>query len=293
MMVERPFFSIVIPTYERPSQLSDCLASLARLDYPRERFEVVVVNDGGKQPLDALVGAFRHRLNLKLLGQSNAGPAAARNAGAAQAAGEYLAFTDDDCLPEPLWLRALADRYVETPDCLCGGRTLNALHDNLPSATSQTIIDVVYAHFNREHGEARFFASNNIAVPAARFRALGGFDVSFKTSEDREFCDRWLRHGLRMVYVPEAVVRHAHALTPRTLWRQHFGYGRGAFRFHRLRQKHGAGRFKPDPEFYWKLLSQPFSQARGRRALTLAALMLWSQAANTAGFIYEGMKNRE
>jgi GT2 family glycosyltransferase len=53
--------------------------------------------------------------------------------------------------------------------------------------------------------------------------------LPYAAGEDREFCDRWLRHGYRMAYVPKATVYHAHELTFCTFWRQHFGYGRGAF----------------------------------------------------------------
>src|SRR5919109_3753697 len=49
----------------------------------------------------------------------------------------------------------------------------------------------------------------------------GGFDTTFRTSEDRDLCDRWLHHAYRMIYAPEVIVSHAHPLTLRTFWRQH------------------------------------------------------------------------
>jgi glycosyltransferase involved in cell wall biosynthesis len=288
-----PRFSIVVPTYERPAQLASCLAALARLDYPRDRFEVVVVDDGSAEPLGGVVARFGGALDLKLCAQRNAGPAAARNFGAARADGEFLAFTDDDCEPDPAWLRAFASAFARTPGRIVGGRTLNALPQNPYAETSQTIIEVVYEHFNADPGDARFFASNNFAVPAARFRELGGFDESFRTSEDREICDRWLSKGLRLAYAPEAVVRHAHALTLRTLWRQHFGYGRGAWCFHAARSARGHAPFKPDSDFYLKLLRAPLSRPGSVRAARLAALLLWTQLANTAGFLYQRRRSRK
>jgi glycosyltransferase involved in cell wall biosynthesis len=287
VMHDLPFFSIIIPTYERPAQLGACLQSLARLDYPFERFEVVVVDDGGSRSLESVVEKFGGRLDVRLLAQKNTGPAGARNFGAAHARGEFLAFTDDDCAPDANWLRALASCFSKTPGHLVGGRTLNALSLNPYSATSQLIIEVVYAHFNADPEDARFFASNNFALSAKRFREMRGFNKSFTTSEDREFCDRWLARGFRLTYAPEAAVYHAHDLTLRTLWRQHFAYGQGALRFHHARSANGQGRFKPDFVFYSKLLHASASGSRKSRAIQLTALLFWSQLANAAGFFYE------
>jgi GT2 family glycosyltransferase len=151
---------------------------------------------------------------------------------------------------------------------------------------------VVYAHFNADPDDARFFASNNFAVSAERFCLMRGFNESFKTSEDREICARWRARGWRLSYAPEAIVKHAHDLTLRALWRQHFGYGRGARRFHSALAVTEGGRFKPDLGFYMKLLRSSTSHARKARAAQLTALLLWSQVANAAGFFYEKYQSR-
>lgn len=288
MSSELPDFSVVVPTYERPAQLDACLEALARLDYPRERFEVLVVDDGSARSPHDVIERFGGALDVRLLTQpSNAGPAAARNLGARRARGEFLAFTDDDCEPEPAWLRAFAKRFAEEPARVVGGRTVNALDRNPYSETSQLIIEVVYEHFNLDDDEARFFASNNFAVNAASFRDAGGFDEAFRTSEDREFCARWRSRGLGLTYEPGAVVRHSHHLTLGSLWRQHFGYGRGALRFHRAREAAGDRPFKPDTDFYTKLLRASLARAPTGKAARLTSLLLWSQLANAAGFFYE------
>lgn len=287
MMSDLPFFSVIVPTYERPEQLATCLQSLARLDYPPEQFEVIVVDDGSTHSPERVVGGFRGQLDVRLLTQKNTGPAGARNLGASHARGEFLAFTDDDCTPSAGWLRAFASHFAEAPGRLAGGRTLNALASNPYSETSQIIIEVVYAHYNVEANDARFFASNNFAVAAGCFRELKGFNESFTTSEDREFCDRWLNRGFGMTYVPEATIHHAHDLTLTSLWRQHFNYGRGALRFHRARFDDGRGSFKPELHFYLKLFRASASRARKTRAVQFISLMFWAQLANVAGFFYE------
>ncbi len=288
MTARQPYVSIVVPTFNRPRQLANCLAALARLDYPRDRFEVIVVDDGSRRSPAPALAPWRDRLDLTLLTQANGGPALARNRGAARARGEVLAFTDDDCAPAPDWLRALAARFAATPTHAVGGRTLNALATNPYSGTSQAIMEVVHAHYNA--GPPRFFASNNLAVPIAGFRAIGGFDGSFRTAEDRDFCDRWLHHGLRMSYAPDAVVHHAHRLTLSGLWWQHFGYGRGAFRFHLARARRGAGGLRIELGFYRRLFGHLFRLAPDRRALALAALLAVALAANTAGVFWEATR---
>jgi GT2 family glycosyltransferase len=287
MSRELPRFSVVVPTFERPAQLAKCVESLARLDYPRERFEVLIVDDGSERAPREVVERFDGALDVRLLEQENRGPAAARNLGARHARGEFLAFTDDDCEPEPAWLRAFASRFAEESARVVGGRTTNALDSNPYSETSQLIIEVVYEHFNRDSSEARFFASNNFAVHAESFRAVGGFDEAFRTSEDREFCARWRSRGLGLAYEPCASVRHSHDLTLGSLWRQHFGYGRGALRFHRARATAGDRPFKPDTDFYARLLRASLARAPIGKAAQLTSLLLWSQLANAAGFFYE------
>src|SRR5436309_2951814 len=133
----QPFFSIIIPTEARPKQLAACLESICCLEYPDDRFEVLVVDDGSATPPETVVASFRDKIDVTLLTQPHAGPAAARNAGAQRARGTFLAFTDDDCMPKVDWLERFAARLVKTPDHLIGGRTLNALPDNPYSTASQ------------------------------------------------------------------------------------------------------------------------------------------------------------
>ena len=226
-MTDRVF--IIVPTYNRPVQLGvpDGVA--------RQTIRAPPKWSGRRRstpPIDKIAHPFAERLTSPSWQRRVPSGGAAH---AAHAHGRYLLLSDDDCVPALGWLRALETRADAFSGALLGGRTLNGLPDNLYSAVSQMVIEVVYAHYNADPDHARFFASNNLAAPADRFRALGGFDPDFSTAEDRDLCERWLAHGGRLVYAADAVVRHAHALTLGGLWRQHFAYGRGARRFHRTR----------------------------------------------------------
>jgi glycosyltransferase involved in cell wall biosynthesis len=290
MTQSQPFFSVIIPTYGRPKPLTNCLQTLAQQDYPRDRFEVIVVDDGSDLPLDEVIAHFKDQLDLVLLRQKNAGPATARNHGAAYAKGEYLAFTDDDCAPHPDWLRALAAQFVKTPHGMVGGRVINALSHNLYTTASQQLISYLYDYYNLPVDQAYFIASNNMAIPAKKFRVLNGFDPSFPLAagEDRDFCDRWRHRDFQIVYAPQAILLHHHAMTWRTFWRQHFNYGRGAFRFHQKCSQRAQQAIKVEPlSFYLGILRYPFLQAWSLSALPCAAILFLSQVANAAGFFWE------
>lgn len=329
-----PTFTIVIATRDRPERLVTCLRALAELDYEPSGFEVIVVDDGSRRPPRDVIAACGDkaagngagelpaptRLDVRLLVQPHAGPAAARNRGAAEARGRYLAFTDDDCMPAIDWLRVLERHFAPAPRALIGGRTVNGIPANPYSTASQLLIDYLHRYYNADADEARFLTSSNLAVAAQTFRDLGGFDSRFPraAAEDRELTDRARSFGHRVLYAPEAVVHHAHRLTLRTFWLQHFEYGRGACRFHRVRSPKGLRAIRPEPlAFYRGLLQEPlrertsldreavtggewasgdaFEEGEGpvalrgvgsAEALRLGALLALSQVANAAGFAW-------
>jgi GT2 family glycosyltransferase len=285
-------FSVVVPTYERPALVARCLDALARQNFPREQFEVIVVDDGAARPLAEILPPVPDGLAPVIMRIANAGAGAARNAGAARARGRYLAFTDDDCRPSPDWLRMLDARLQVAPAHLIGGRTVNGLPSNHWATTSQAIVGMAYAFYNADPAAPRFFASNNIAVPADVFAAVGGFraDGFRVASEDRELCDRWRHAGQRLAYEPRAVVEHAHALGFAGFCRQHFRYGRGAMRYHQARAARRSGRFRDDLPFYLhlpRLLRIATRElAPGAVAHVVPRLLLW-QLCNAAGYAYE------
>jgi glycosyltransferase involved in cell wall biosynthesis len=287
----QPFFSIIIPTYARPERLAACLQAIDRLNYPRERFEVIVVDDGSETPPDAEVAVFRGRLDITLLIQSHAGPAKARNTGAEQAKGTFLAFTDDDCKPAPDWLQKLAIRFSDMPDCVIGGCILNDIPDNPYSNASQMLIDYIYSYYNNNPYQSHFFTTNNFALASKLFHATGSFHTTFSLpgGEDREFCARWLHLGYQMVYASEVIVYHAHSLKFLTFWKQHSNYGRGAYKFHQIiAARQGLKRIKIEPlSFYLNIMSYPLSKAKGWRVFLILTLLFITQLANVCGFLME------
>lgn len=285
--------SVVIPTRNRPGRLARCLAALAALDYPRDSFEVVVIDDGSDQPLDSVVATVQDRLRVRLLRKTPEGPARARNYGVEHSIGELIAFTDDDCEPEPNWLRALATAHAVRPNALLGGHTWNALTRNAYSMVSQLLVDYLYEYYNVDAEHARFFTSNNIAADRFAFLEMGGFDPIFQgaAGEDRELCARWRHEQGPLVYVPEARVAHSHSMTLRSFTRQHFGYGRGALYFRvRESERDARGVRVESPHFYSDMFRFPFRQLGPLAGVRAAALLMLAQVANAAGFFWESRR---
>lgn len=248
------------------------------------------MDDGSANPPREIVAAYADRLQLRLIEQANAGPAAARNTGARAALGAHVIFTDDDCRPEPQWLSSLASCVLTYPNAAIGGRVANALPDRLCSVASQLLIDFLYRYHNANAADSRFLITSNLLVPRLSFLALGGFDISFPLAggEDRDLCERWCESGQQMAYCPNAVILHAHDLRLASFWRQHYNYGTGAHHLHRARARRGNHGFRFESiRFYTQLLAEPFRSDISLRAMRLSALMLLSQISYAVGYASE------
>ena len=296
-----PIVTVVVPSYGRPQRLRECLDALAGQALA-DAWEAVVVDDGSPTPLGGMAAEFGGRIDLRVIRQENSGPSAARNRGVAEARGGLIAFTDDDCRPEPDWLATLVQASRERPAALVGGTTVNGLPDEVCASASQLIVDLVYEHFNADHENAYFLASNNILCPRERFLEIGGFSESFPRAgaEDRDFCDRWRMAGWPIVWRPAARVEHRHSQTLRKFIDLHVRYGRGAYRYQAMRRQRGSGTLREDLGFHgtlprrvWRRLGRlagPESGSCGlcRRLQLGASLGLW-QVANAAGFAAEAV----
>lgn len=294
----RPRLSVVVPTYRRPDALARCLAALAEHDLGDQDVEVVVVDDGSPaaegEGVAASVRNASSRLSVRLHRQANTGPAGARNAGAEQATADFVAFTDDDCMPTPDWPGCLLRHLDVASDALVGGRTVNALPGNLYAQASQDLLSALY-RAAADHPQVAFFASNNIGMSRSLLLDLGGFDRGFPgaAAEDRDFSERWRAAGRPLRYAEDAVVTHAHEMRLAGFWRQHVGYGRGAHQLASARAVRGAAPPRLEgPGFYLRLLAEPFRTSRGPRAVALTGLIGLSQVATAAGYLAERRRRR-
>lgn len=280
-----PSFTIIVPTRNRPHLLEQCLAALARQDYPREQFRVIVVDDGSTPSVASIVEPFAANLQVRCLRTEGVGPARARNLALAQADGDFVVFTDDDCQPVSTWLEAYRGAALRYPGAGLGGCIVDAPANNIYGRTSQILVTYLYV-YNETTDALRFFCSNNFAFPRAELQALGGFDETFPLAagEDRYLCARWLRSA-PMHYVPGAVIQHRQFFGLQGFLRQQFRYGRGAFQFWQRRSADDGAVNKVQPfRFYWDMLRFPFGREPFFRAIGMSFLLVVSQVAGFLGY---------
>lgn len=199
--------SIVIPTYNKLTQLKATLESLKTLDYPRERFEVVVVDDGSEDETASFLSASNLDLELRILRhQSNQGRAAARNTGVRQARGRVVVFLDDDMEAAPELLMAHMRGHAEGHKMVVLGNVRRA-----PGVRSTALVRYLDSRgvHKLKPGRPipfRYFITNNVSVERDFLIEVNLFDERFRKfgGEDLELGYRLDKAGARFVYAPRA-----------------------------------------------------------------------------------------
>jgi mycofactocin glycosyltransferase len=221
-----PSISIVIPVLDRAEELGRCLASIAAVDYPREKIEVIVVDDGSRD--DSAQVARSHGAVVVSSGGTRRGPAAARNVGAAQAGGELLAFIDSDCSASTGWLAELVPLFTDTKIAAVGG-----LVEGMCTASRVDRYEAVMSSLSlgsRERfggpGDDTFYLpSCNLLVRRALFLAVHGFEDGMHVGEDVDLTWRLRDAGWTIAYLPAGSVLHEHRSSVRSFMSRRFDYG--------------------------------------------------------------------
>jgi len=220
-----PFVSIVIPVYSRALDLRACLESLAALDYPTSRLEIIVVDDGSTD--DTRDVACKFDVKLISLG-SNRGQSAARNVGVSAAAGEITAFIDSDCTADRSWLRDLVPFFQDSRTALVGGYVASfyeqSLLDRYEEAKSPLNMgeDLLVG----SGSETDFYVPTcNMLVRTDAYLKAGGLNEVFRVGEDVDLCWRLKERGHRLVYVPKGHVKHKHRNRLFATFKRRFDYG--------------------------------------------------------------------
>jgi GT2 family glycosyltransferase len=199
--VERKLISVVIPHYNDLDGLRACIAGLRRQTWPFDRMEVIVADNNSACGIDA-VAAVADGCRVVHAPIQGAGPA--RNAGAAVATCDVLAFIDSDCQPSPQWveegMRALSDY-----DFIGGEVETTARDPDRPTAVEAW--EMVFGfNFKRYILVEGYTGSGNMFVRRNVFEAVEGFRPG--VSEDMDWSFRARRAGYRLGYAPNAAVQH-------------------------------------------------------------------------------------
>jgi glycosyltransferase involved in cell wall biosynthesis len=225
-----PRLSVVISAFNAEPAVAEAVRAIVSQPLPDGTFECLVVDDGSRDrtaEAAELAGASVIRL------PQNQGISAARNAGIERARGEWIAFTDADCVPSRRWLPALlaAAQTADRATLGLAGKTLG-LDSRTPAARFMDLIGALDAE-NYLRSEAMSWAPGcNFVCRRADLGAVGGFDPVFRSYEMAEL--QWRlgkRFGGRITYVPAAIVMHRHRPTWQKLWIQQRNYGDGYAQF--------------------------------------------------------------
>jgi glycosyltransferase involved in cell wall biosynthesis len=301
-----PYFSVVIPTYNRVTRLRHVITALEQQAYPSDAYEVIVISDGSTDGTDAYLEALRSTIQLRWFAQANRGPAAARNAGLQKAGGEFIVFIDDDVVPEPQLLKEHARSHHEAgKDVVVLGPLLTPEGFEMAPWVrwEQEMLMKQYRAMLRGDwsATARQFYTGNASLRRSHIMGAGGFDEGFRRAEDVELAYRLADKGLDFVFNMQAAGMHFAERSFRAWLDVAYAYGRNDVIFARDRnQKWLLSAIRQefrDRHFFIRSLVRT---CRGRSRLTWIANSALKDAADAANllrarnverFAYSGLFN--
>ncbi len=221
--------SIIVPVMNVVNTVRDLMESLMKLDYDRDKLEIIVVDGNSKDGTKEIVQEYP----VKLIQQEGKGLNAARNTGIKHSTGEIIAYTDGDCVVPPNWAKAIVANFHDPSVGFVGG-TMEGYDKNEPLSNymDETFFRVTPGfHFRIEGTDLRllqFPAGANMAFSRRGLARVDFFDEKITYGfDDLEPVEEMGLKGFRIVLDPEVNVLHQHRSTLGDLVKQHFNYGRG------------------------------------------------------------------
>lgn len=217
--------TVVIPAYNATGTIGDCLESLARQSFPRDEIEVFIVDDGSTDGTPEYVERYAQawgadQPRLRVIRQVHQGPAAARNLGATAAQGDFLLFTDADCVPHIDWIKEMVAPF-RFPEIAAVKGAYKTKQKSLVARFAQAEFDARYRLLAAAQYVDVVF-SYSAGFRREVFRTVGGFDTSFPVAdnEDTDLSYRVATSGHRIKFNPAAIVYHRHPATLRQYLRK-------------------------------------------------------------------------
>jgi cellulose synthase/poly-beta-1,6-N-acetylglucosamine synthase-like glycosyltransferase len=198
--------SVIVPAYNSEKTIEKCLKSLVGQNYPKNSYEIIVVDDGSTDRTIEIIKKFK---KVKLVKQKHSGPAKARNLGVKKSKGNIILFTDSDCIPNKNWIGRMVEPFKDKNVIGVQG-TYKTYNNNKPIARFAGY-EIEERH-KKMIGEIDFISTFSAGYKKMVFKKVGGFDETFEraSAEDTDLSFKINKIGGKMIQVPNAFVYTYH-----------------------------------------------------------------------------------
>lgn len=220
-----PSVSVIIPVKDRAHDLRECIESLMVLDYPADKLEILVVDDGSSEDVIGEVRSFPVKTYRM---PSSIGQSACRNFAAQRSKGEILAFLDSDCTVTPRWLKEQVPLFSRPKIGAVGGYIEGFYNQTLLDRYEKGRSPLNMGQREQESGDDSsplYVPSCNLLVTRDIFFLLRGFREDFRVGEDVDFCWRLRKLGKSLLYHLKGKVYHKHRNRLVAMLKRRFDYG--------------------------------------------------------------------
>ncbi|MAG66517.1 MAG: dolichyl-phosphate mannose synthase [Pseudomonadales bacterium] len=206
IMVSNVKASVIVPTWNDESRVLLCIDALKEQSIPQEIYEIIVVDNGSSDNTFEILSKIE---GITLLREEKVGSYAARNKGLTIAKGEYVAFTDSDCIPERTWLEELLKSANGFKDLGVIAGEVKFFRDEYSNAEAAALnYESFFSMNQKEYANAGVCITANWLSKRDKLLELGMFNDSMKSGGDHNMAKRLTLAGYKIKYCPEAIVNH-------------------------------------------------------------------------------------
>lgn len=220
-----PFFSIIVPVYNRPQEVEELLQGLSR--QTNKEFELILVEDGSTDKCKFVAERYVEKMNISYYYKENSGRSSSRNYGMKKATGDYFVFFDSDCIIPPDYFQIVKDELQRNyADCYGGPDKTDASFSNMQKAIGFSMTSFLTTGGIRggKKGLEKFTPRTfNMGFSKEVYQRVGGFKDMF--GEDIDMSLRIRAEGFTTRLLHDAFVYHKRRVSFRAFWRQVFVFG--------------------------------------------------------------------